>query len=424
MLKKIPVTDLRLGMHLHALEGSWLSHPFWRTSFVLTDAADLRTLRDSGVRECWIDTAKGDDVAAAPAESAGANDDAGAPMDPVANALTQPAPLTDLPTPRADPVPEPSASFEDELVRAARLCKSSKLAVQNLFGELRMGKALDAKAFQPLVEELASSVFRNPGALVSLARLKTKDDYSYLHSVAVCALMIALARELGMGAKACREAGLAGLLHDVGKAVMPLEVLNKPGKLTDAEFHVMRSHPVRGHALLAEDGSAGAVAMDVCLHHHERVDGTGYPDALKGEAITQMARMAAICDVYDAISSTRPYKPAWDPADAISKMAAWKGHFDPTLFAVFVRSLGIYPTGSLVRMRSGRLGVVVRQNPKKLTTPVVKVFYSTLTQQPIAVTLLDLAKPDAHDAIAAREPRSAWNFPQLETLWAGEAGQR
>lgn len=400
-------------MHLHALEGSWLAHPFWRSKFVLADDADVRAVLDSGVRECWIDSAKGLDVASSQPP----------PLELVELALTQPAPLMDLPA-ASDAVPAPSASFEDELAQAAQLCKRSRQVVQQLFGELRMGNALNAKSFQPLVEELAESVFRNPGALVSLARLKTKDDYSYMHSVAVCALMVALARGLGMGVQACREAGLAGLLHDVGKAVMPLDLLNKPGKLTEAEFAVMRSHPVRGHALLAESGSADPVAMDVCLHHHERIDGTGYPHRLKGDAITRMARMGAICDVYDAISSTRPYKSAWDPADSVSRMASWAGHFDPILFAVFVRSLGIYPTGSLVRMRSGRLAVVVKQHEKDLTAPTVKVFFSTQSNLPISVTQIDLARKDANDAIVGREPRGQWNFPHLDALWAGEAVRR
>jgi HD-GYP domain-containing protein (c-di-GMP phosphodiesterase class II) len=410
MLKKIATADLRLGMHLHALDGPWLDHPFWRTKFVLADTADVEAVHASGVTHCWIDAAKGLDV-----DAPEAPDDAAAERTPI-----RPAPLADLPEP-ADMGPPPSTSIEEELAQAARLCKKSKLAVQQLFSELRMGKALNAQAFQPLVEELAASVFRNPGALVSLARLKTKDDYSYMHSVAVCALMIALAREAGLGARACREAGLAGLLHDVGKALMPLEVLNKPGKLTDAEFGVMRSHPQRGHAVLVEGGTAGAAALDVCLHHHERIDGRGYPQGLAGDAISTMARMGAICDVYDAISSNRPYKAAWDPADSISRMASWTGHFDPTLFAVFVRSLGIYPTGSLVRLRSGRLAVVVKQHATNLTAPTVKVFYSTRSEMPTAVTQVDLARPDANDAITAREPRGDWSPTQLDLLWAGEA---
>jgi putative nucleotidyltransferase with HDIG domain len=414
MLKKISVNELRLGMHLHALEGPWLNHPFWRSKFVLTDDADLHALRGSGVTDCWIDVSKGLDLATAmPAAPVG--------PEPVEQAPTPPAASQDA---ARDPIPPPSVSFEEELEHAARLCRKSKQAVQQLFGDLRMGKALNARSMQPMVEDLAASVFRNPGALVSLARLKTKDDYSYMHSVAVCALMIALGRELGLDADACREAGMAGLLHDVGKALMPLDVLNKPGKLTDAEFTVMRSHPARGHAVLEKSGTAGPHTLDVCLHHHERVDGSGYPHGLHADAISQMARMGAICDVYDAISSNRPYKTAWDPADSISRMASWKGHFDPTLFAVFVRSLGIYPTGSLVRLRSGRLAVVVKQHAKDLTSPTVKVFFSTKSNLPIAILPIDLARRDANDSIVGREPRGHWNFPQIDSLWAGDAARR
>jgi HD-GYP domain-containing protein (c-di-GMP phosphodiesterase class II) len=399
MLKKISVSELRLGMHLHSFDAAWIEHPFWRTRFTLVDAADLSAIADSGVRECWIDASLGIDLAtpAAPAVVP-PNSGAVAPRAPRAAAKT-----TDL---------------GSELDRAAALCRRSKDAVASMFNEARLGKAIDAEHCRPLVNDIAESVYRNPGALVSLARLKTADDYSYMHSVAVCALMVSLGRTLQLSEAQCKEAGLAGLLHDMGKALMPSEILNKPGKLSDEEFAVMRSHPERGHALLVEGGGASDAVLDVCLHHHEKVDGSGYPHKLAGNAIMLFARMGAVCDVYDAITSDRPYKAGWDPAESIARMASWQGHFDADVFSAFVKSMGIYPTGSLVRLASGRLAVVIEQNAQSLTTPVVKVFFSTKSNLPIEAQRLDLAK--SNDRISGRESRTDWNFPQIESLWGGD----
>lgn len=392
-----------MGMHLHAFEGAWVDHPFWRTRFVIQDEATLRKVTDSGVRECWIDVAKGLDVAPAALPTPA----------PAAARAPVPAPPAARPAP---PPPPPSASMAEELHQAAAICRQARKAVQTMWSDVRLGKAIDADACLPLVEQVSDSVFRNPGAMVSLARLKTHDDYSYMHSVAVCALMVALSRQLGLDTDTARAAGQAGLLHDLGKALMPLAVLNKPGKLTDAEYDIMKTHPERGHALLLEGQGAGEMALEVCLHHHEKVDGTGYPHKLAGDAVTRMARMGAVCDVYDAVTSNRPYKAGWDPGESIARMASWKGHFDEAIFAAFVRSIGIYPTGSLVRMESGRLGVVVEQNPDKPSAPVIKLFYSTKSNMPFAPIRLDLAR-GSNDRIVGRESAEKWGFKQIDDLW-------
>jgi HD-GYP domain-containing protein (c-di-GMP phosphodiesterase class II) len=305
----------------------------------------------------------------------------------------------------------------EELQRAAAVCKRGRQAVTQMFNEARMGRAIDAEQCLPLVDEVSNSVMRNPGALVSLARLKTQDEYTFMHSVAVCALMVAVGRQLGMDDAQCREAGLAGMLHDLGKSLMPLDVLNKPGKLTDEEFAIIRTHPERGHALLVEGKGAGAGALDVCLHHHEKMDGSGYPHRLPGEQISLLARMAAVCDVYDAITSNRPYKAGWDPAESVARMASWKGHFDETVFKAFVQSLGIYPTGSVVRLESKRLAVVVEQSPGSLVAPVVKAFFSLRSQMQIPPVRIELASPKCNDRIVARESAADWKGAPLDDLW-------
>lgn len=393
-------------MYVQELCGSWMEHPFWRTSFKLRDPKDIKRIIECGIHEVWIDTAKGVDVIAGPAcvtdkESATAE---------VERELAQ----------AAEAAPMQRVQMTEELARAAQLCAASRQAVESMFAEARMGKAIQSERAVPLVASIAESVMRNPGALISLARLKTQDDYTYMHSVAVCALMIALARQLKLNDSEVRVAGLAGLLHDLGKAMIPPEILNKPGKLTDPEFVIVKSHPLEGYKLLLTANGVGAVERDVCLHHHEKVDGSGYPHRLKGDGISLFAKMGAVCDVYDAITSNRSYKLGWDPGESIRRMVEWsKGHFDEVVFQAFVRSVGIYPIGSLVRLESGRLGVVVDQGCKSLLAPLVKIFYSTRSDAHVAPELVDLSRKGANDRIVSTEDPARWHFKHLDQLWRG-----
>ncbi|MFJ3055935.1 HD-GYP domain-containing protein [Herbaspirillum sp. NPDC087042] len=399
MLKKIKVEDLVLGMYFCGFEAAWLDHPFWKNKFLLKNDAELQQAHASGIAYCWIDISKGLDVAADEDEEAAAVPD---------------SPSAAAPADASEPPPVPA--IDATLLDAVALRETAKKATKAMFSEARMGRVLDMERCVSVVEEIAGSVLESPNGILSVLRLKLADEYTYLHSVAVCALMVALGRTLGLDEKSCREAGLGGFLHDVGKAFIPHELLNKPGKLTDEEFTLIKKHPELGYKYLSQDPNVPEYARDVCLHHHEKIDGNGYPDALRSGSITLYARMAAICDVYDALTSDRPYKRAWDPAEAISTMAGWTGHFDRAMFLAFVKTLGIYPVGSIVKLESGRSGFVVRQNAQDLTRPVLKVFRYNDDMQVSDTEILDLLATPEADTIVARGGEEWARLSHLDSM--------
>lgn len=404
-------------MYVQELCSSWMDTPFWQKSFLLEDQNVLNKVLSTKIKEAWIDTIKGLDVFH-PAEDSDEEPEE-IVVEPTVAKPVEPVEAVQMPSFKEIR----SVSMDEELGRAAKIVSKSKQAVFSMFHEARMGNAVDVENALPLVEEIASSVMRNSGALIGLVRLKTKDDYTYMHSIAVCALMIALSKQLGLNDAQIRDAGLAGLLHDIGKMMVPADILNKPGKLTDDEFISVKEHPEAGYNMLLEVKGISDVALDVCLHHHEKMDGSGYPDRLVGEQISLFARMGAVCDVYDAITSDRPYKQGWCPAESLRKMAEWsKGHFDEKVFQAFVKSIGIFPVGTLIRLESGRLGVVVEQQVgKSLLLPKVRVFFSIKSLGYIVPELIDLARPGSQDKIVGREDASKWGLKDISRYWLGDA---
>ena len=402
MLKKIPVDELRIGMFIQKLGGGWLAHPFWRSSFLLDSADDLARIRASGITEACIDTDKGCDVDAATVPAQAPAEREVEPDEPAA----------------ATPPRAARVELAEEIGQARRLYERSRPQVRAMFGEARLGRAIDAERARALVQDIADSLDRNPWAMISVARLKTADEYTYMHSVAVCALMVALARQLDLSEDETRQAGIAGLLHDIGKARLPMAILNKPGRLTEAEFAVIKTHPRLGWELLCELGDVGDIALDVCLHHHEKLDGTGYPGGNTGQGISVYARMGAVCDIYDAVTSNRPYKKGWDPAASLRNMKTWtQGHLDDRIFAAFVKSVGIYPIGSLVRLESGLLGVVVEQAENSLLTPRVRAFYSAKSRGYVQPRFVDLSSAATQDRIIGPENAADWGITNVDEYW-------
>jgi putative nucleotidyltransferase with HDIG domain len=274
---------------------------------------------------------------------------------------------------------------------------------------------------QSLVDQISESVAKDASIMINVARLKSKDEYTFLHSVSVCALMINLGRKLGLDDAKVRELGVAGMLHDVGKMSVPDAILNKPGKLDDTEFAVIRSHPEKGHAILAASKQVSQITLDVCLLHHEKMDGTGYPHRLAADDLSLPVRMAAICDVYDAITSQRSYNRPFSGAEALAKMLSWQGHFDQLLLRAFIESLGIHPIGSIVKMSDQTLAVVVGENPHDYTQPIVRKFYSLDHEAPIDNMDIQLGGNENNESIHSIEADLPQNIVQLGRMALGDA---
>lgn len=313
------------------------------------------------------------------------------------------------------------ATLSEERGRARELVDAARGAVTATFEDIRFGRRIDVTTLAPVVSGIAASIARHPTALPSVTRLKTAHEYTYLHSVAVCGLMIGLAGELGLDPELTREIGLAGLLHDIGKAQVPVELLDKPGPLDFAEYAIVQQHTRRGADLLRASGIEAPIALDVCLHHHERIDGAGYPEQLAGTAVSVHARMGAVCDVYDAVTSARAYKARWSPGEALDWMGATTGQFDPRLLQAFRRMIGIFPIGSLVRLESNRLALVIDEGAEDPTAPDVCLVLCAATRRPLAGTRTSTAS----DRIVAIERAAGWplgDWDQRRAAMLAEAG--
>ena len=403
MLKKVDSSQLRVGMYIHDLSCDWMTHPFVRNRFVIASEDEIRKIVQAGIHDVVIDAARGLDVEDAPSLAE-------------AQAATE-AELVELAQAPARII---KVSLGDELQRAAQIRHQAAGMVRSVMADARLGKAIEIGAVQPVVQNITESILRNPGALLGLLRIKTKDDYTFMHSVSVCALLVAFCNARGMDAETIRDAGIGGLLHDAGKAMVPDAILNKPGPLTPEEFDIIKKHPMDGFNLLSQSPDVPALALDITRHHHERRDGTGYPDKLAGDEISVVAQMAAIVDVYDALTADRVYHKGLPAAAALRKIYEWsKHHFNQQLVQEFMRCVGIYPVGTLVMLESGRLGVVVEPHDTNLLAPKVNVFFNTRNKVYIKPETIDLSRGlgfGGGDKIVGHESPSKWQVDPMRFL--------
>ncbi|KAA3506419.1 HD domain-containing protein [Agrobacterium vitis] len=232
----------------------------------------------------------------------------------------------------------------EQIALAQRAIEETRPYVRNVLVQAQLHHAFQFDSACLAVEKVMSDAMSTTSALIGVAKLKDKDEGTFLHSLAVSALMITFGRNLGLNEEKIRLLGLGGLVHDLGKMVLPVELLRKPGKLTADELALVRTHPQRGYEMLKKEPYVSNAVLEICLSHHEKFDGSGYPHGLAGNDIPLVARIAAICDVYEALTTVRPYKRAWTQAEAIDTMIHSTGHFDPDLLKAFVSRMVISGT--------------------------------------------------------------------------------
>ncbi|MET4131406.1 HD-GYP domain-containing protein (c-di-GMP phosphodiesterase class II) [Porphyrobacter sp. MBR-155] len=409
MLKRVAIADLEVGMFVHKMEGNWFSHPFWKAKFLIDDAERLDTLRSSNLDGVVIDTSKGRDLAAA-------NNSVRRPGKPpvTPSAASQPDRFKSVKARSVihnDPV-----STEAELHTAQAIAARAQKAIHSTFIAARLGKAINVKAVQPVVTDILDSVRRNPHAFSGLMRCKLKNELGYQHALAVSALMVSLARQMKLAQDDVLDAGLAGLLLDIGTNYLP-QVPDLPNNdFRNADPKIWQQHVILGFRALQHDDSLPQAVLNACLEHHERIDGGGFPKGLQKDEISTIGQMAAICDTFDFLLTGTANTGALDPAAAVQHLRKMEGAFDPDILRSFVESVGLYPVGSFVELRSGKIALVIDEDPGDKSQPIVQAFFDCKTRDRIVPHRIILAQSANENEIIGTADLSGFDLPDEAQL--------
>ena len=408
MIKKINSKDLKPGMFVHDFNCGWMNHPFIKNSLMIESDEMVGKVMEHGIKELYVDTEKSHLKKNVPLNNAQTLEEADREnAKGVKKAIEY------------DPEVDSLVPMMEEIDNAVETKTKAKEIVTSVLNDIHSGKDIELDRVDEVVEEMVDSVIRNKHALTSLGRVKDKDQYTYMHSVNVAILMISFCRTMKMSREDLAVFGSGALLHDIGKMRVSQELLNKPGKLTELEFDEMKSHVVHSGTILRETAGVSQKSIDVASQHHERFDGSGYPHGLKGKEISPGGQMSSIVDVYDAITSDRCYHKGLEPMDALKKIFEWsKFHFNPKLVQFYVRSIGVYPVGTLVRLESDFLGVVVQPGETDLTKPLIKVMYDAKSDWIVTPRNLDLSVTPKNgigcDRIVSTESPIKWKINPLK----------
>ncbi len=360
---QIPVNELEIGMNVVRLDRPWLETDFLLQGFTIHSRREI----DEFIRQCeyvYIDTTYEENIAAKSTNS----------ISKTANKQIEeekvPRRATHIPSAKYKIHYINKISVRKEMLEATGSYQFARSTVNSIMDGIRIGRVINMNQTREVVNNIVDSIMRNNDALLWLTKLKEKDEYTAEHSINVCILSVAFARHLGHHEGEIRMIGLGAFLHDVGKASIPLEVLNKTSKFTKEDFRLMKEHPLLGRNLLMSLPQSEHSAIDVAYNHHERLNGQGYPRGLKGHQIPYHAQLVSLTDTYDAITSQRCYDDGRASMEALDIIYKCRGvQFDKKLAEEFIKCIGIYPPGSIIEMTNGEVGLILSSNPKNKLKP-------------------------------------------------------
>lgn len=389
---KVETKDLAVGMFVSGLDRPWLGTPFMMQGFCLESADDIERVRNY-CAHVFVDVTKSRD-----------------PSHPLLKQARGPRtsiPIKDIFPGRELRTYSTTSAWTDESAQAWLVLDSLVDDVNAIFEHVSDGGKLNVIRLKKSVEPVVDSMSRNPDACIWLARLKQHDQYAYQHSLSASIWAVALGRQLGLPRHDLRSLAMGCMLMDVGKLRVDPDLLQATRSLTEEEADRMREHVLHGVAIVRESGMMNQDVIDIVAHHHERFDGSGYPQGLSGDEIPAMARIAAIVDTYDAVTSNRSHASAISPSNAIKMLYRSRNiEFQAELVEVFIQAVGIYPAGTIVELTSGAVGVVVSEYRTRRLKPKVLMLLDERKYHLREPTLVDLnelsASPDADPPAIAR----------------------
>lgn len=386
-VKRISIDQLAVGMFVTEINDEWAADSNLKASGLITRESTIQTFRSMGVSEVYIDTSKGDDC------------EGSIPVDKIHQRVSEEAQALQA-EPEALINLAPKVSYQEEIENAKQIRHKALSLAGDVMQDVKMGKSFDRTAVDTIAKEITDSLVNNQNALQSLMRMRSKDQYLLEHSMNVAVLMGVLARSMKIFGDELHQLVFGAFVHDIGKVRVPEEILYKPGRLEPDEWQEMQRHVVYGVEALKSIGGLSPLAMSICEQHHERLDGTGYPFSLSGDQISFQGRMAAVVDVYDAITADRVYHKGMEPTVALKKMLEWSGnHLDRSLVYQLIRCVSVYPAGSAVELASGHIAVVREANLQSPNKPTVSLIYDTRSNTRIAEKYVELESVDLYGAI-------------------------